>query len=120
MSSRYLLKICFLYIECLSRDLDYEMSRSILSIPSCTQSIRLVTMSSNSLQAFHERSYAPRISPRSVVTKGNLWYLHSWSSGFAACCSLPVARCILPHLFVSSWWLALSMFPLRCRPNGLF
>ena len=29
-------------------------------------------------------SYAPHISPRSVVTESNLWCLHSWPLGFAA------------------------------------
>jgi hypothetical protein len=73
MSSRYLLKIYFPYVLniCLSRELDYEISRSILSIPSYTQSIRLVTISSNSHQAFYERSYVPRINLRSVTLRRN-------------------------------------------------
>jgi hypothetical protein len=58
-----------IYIKNLSRELDYKISRSILFIPSYIQSIRLVAISSNSHQAFHERSYAPRISPRSVTLR---------------------------------------------------
>jgi hypothetical protein len=68
LSVKDMLSIC---VEYLSRELDYEMSRSILSIPSCAQPIRLVAMSFNSYQAFHERSYAPRISPRSVTLRRN-------------------------------------------------
>jgi hypothetical protein len=45
LSVEDMLSIC---VESLSRELDYEVSRSILFIPSCAQSIRLVAMSSNS------------------------------------------------------------------------
>jgi hypothetical protein len=59
----------FICIESLSRELNYEVFRSILFIPNYTQSIRLVAISSNSHQAFHERSYASRISLRSVTLR---------------------------------------------------
>jgi hypothetical protein len=61
--------ILSIYVESLSRELNYEVSRSILFIPSYAQSIRLVTMFSNSYQAFYERSYAPRINLRSVTLR---------------------------------------------------
>ena len=70
--------------------------------------IRIDMRSSGVLQVSRRRSYAPLTNPRSssrgrrnLVVEGNLWYLHSWPSGFAACCDPPAVHRSVLHLPVS-------------------
>ena len=57
-----------------------------------------------------------------LVTKGNLWYLHSWPSGFTACCDSPAVPRSPPLLRIS---LMVGGYGLLSKavsvdPNGLY
>jgi hypothetical protein len=67
--------------------------------------------------------HAPSSGPP-ILTKGNLWYLHSWPSGFTACRVFPAARRSSSLLRVSLmvgglWFCRLRRYPsiLPCGYN---